>query len=450
MPESKSVNSSVTQRQRPSISRDDKMQKIERFVSNQLKLLEAERLAVTKQERLESRELGEEVAVEVVDVKKTKYGGLILQLKQRNDRKAPNFKVGENVGLLDDPGEDSEPFGGIIKKVFLKTYEVAVSESPEIFKEKRKWILMKVTDNSSFKWMEEALEKIPENNSPLRDVLLGLANPKTNSVVNKNNNNPTSYQNKALDDSQKRAVQFALQQSEIGVIHGPPGTGKTTTLVEIVHQSVRGGQKVLVTAASHVAVDNIAERLARAGLNIIRIGHPARVTSDSVLEHTLDVRVGKQIETVEKIKFEYDTVRQKLHSGRMSRLKLALGAEAKTLKKKMYKEKAKLKKMKETQILGADVVLGTLIGCGSQLEFLDRRQHFQLVIIDECGQSMEMACWIVIHRAPKVILAGDHHQLPPTVISKSVKVSAELSKSLMERFFDLYFYNTGAVMLQVG
>ena len=307
---------------------------------------------------------------------------------------------------------------------------------------------MKVTDNSSFKWMEDALEKIPENSSPLRDVLLGLANPKTNN--NNNNNTPTSYQNKALDDSQKRAVQFALQQSEISVIHGPPGTGKTTTLVEIVHQSVRCGDKVLVTAASHVAVDNIAERLARAGLNIIRIGHPARVTSDSVLEHTLDVRVGKQIETVEKIKFEYDTVIQKLHSGRMSRLKLTLGAEAKTLKKKLYKEKAKLKKMKETQILGADVVLGTLIGCGSQLEFLDKRQHFQLVIIDECGQSMEMACWIVIHRAPKLILAGDHHQLPPTVISKSVRVSAELSKSLMERFFDLYFYNTGAVMLQVG
>ena len=329
--------------------------------------------------------------------------------------------------------------------MFLKTYDVAVSESLEIFKEKRKWILMKVSDNSSFKWMEDALEKIPENNSPLRDVLLGLANPRSDPVANNINNNPTKYQNKALDDSQKRAVQFALQQKEIGVIHGPPGTGKTTTLVEIVHQTVGRGEKVLVTAASHVAVDNIAERLARDRVNILRIGHPARITSESVLEHTLDVRVWQQIETVGKIQFDYDTVIQKIHCG-----EFWLKAEANKLKKKLYKEKAKLKKMKEKQILEADVVLGTLIGCGSQLEFLEKRPHFQLVIIDECGQSLEMACWVVIHRAPKLILAGDHHQLPPTVISKSAAVSAALSKSLMERFFDLYFYNIGgAVMLQV-
>ena len=90
--------------------------KIQEFKSDQLKLLETERLAVTMQERLESKELGEEVDVEVVDVKKTSYGGLILKLKQReNCKKAPNFKVGENVGL-DDPWEDSEPFPGIIKE----------------------------------------------------------------------------------------------------------------------------------------------------------------------------------------------------------------------------------------------------------------------------------------------------------------------------------------------
>ena len=439
-------------RRPPNSGIGEEKQKIQNFVSNQLKLLETELLAVTKQERQEHAELGEEVGVEVVDIKKTKYGGLILQLKQRKERqKTPNFKVGENIGLLEDPGEYSDPFGGIIKKVFLKTYEVAVSESPEIFNEKRKWILMKVSDNSSFKWMEAALEKIPENNSPLRDVLLGLTNPSSNSVLNNNNHTPISYQNKALDDSQKRAVEFALKQKEIGVVHGPPGTGKTTTLVEIVHQSVRRGEKVLVTAASHVAVDNIAERLARAGLNILRIGHPARVTSDSVLEHTLDVRVGQQLDILEKIKFEYEVVIQKLHSGRMRRLDPTLDDQKNKLKRKLNKEQAKLKKMKETQILGADVVLGTLIGCGSQLEFLDKSpgQHFQLVIIDECGQSMEMACWVVIHRAPRLILAGDHQQLPPTVISKSEAVSSELSKSLMERFFELYYYKTGAVMLQV-
>ena len=113
---SKSGNPSVIMANRSSSG--DK--KIQRFVSDQLKLLETERLAVTMQERLESKELGEEVDVEVVDVKKTSYGGLILKLKQRGHCKsAPNFKVGENVGL-DDPQEDSEPFPGIIKESVKK------------------------------------------------------------------------------------------------------------------------------------------------------------------------------------------------------------------------------------------------------------------------------------------------------------------------------------------
>ena len=189
-------------------------------------------------------------------------------------------------------------------------------------------------------------------------------------------------------------------------------------------------------------------------VHVSSIAHTdAKVTSEFVLEHHLEEQseIKEQIETVKKIHIDFDTLRRQTKAALLlfRRMHPTLNAEIKTLKKKLSEEKAKLKEIKEKLILGADVVLGTLIGCGSQLEFLNksRRQHFQLVIIDECGQSLEMACWVVIHLAPKLILAGDHHQLPPTVISKSV--TGELSKSLMERVWEKNFSNVGAVMLQV-
>ena len=220
-----------------------------------------------------------------------------------------------------------------------------------------------------------------------------------------------------------------------------------------MHQAVRRKEKVLVTAASHVAVDNIAEKLAEGGLNIIRIGHPARVTSEPVLEHSLDVKIGRQLEIVRDLKYELDTLKQRLHAGMNSRVPfIAAETQAQVLRKMLETEKAKLRDLKEREILTADVVLGTLIGCGSALKFLNKspHQHFQLTIIDECGQSLEMACWIVIPRSPKLILAGDHKQLPPTVITKTAPTSAELSKSLMERVLEEKFYNEYGKMLQVG
>ena len=421
--------------------------KIDKFVAEQLNLLNTERLAVTKQEKRELAELGNVVQVQVDEIQpQSRYGGLKLKLKQRNANvKAPNFKVGENVAL-DDGDEGSDLINGILKKILLDTYEVEVSESLEVFLQTKKWDLLKMSDQASFDRMEEALEKIPHQPSPLRDVLLGLTPPSSNSARSA----PILYRNKYLDDSQKSAVQFALEQKELAVIHGPPGTGKTTTLLEIIEQTVRRGEKVLVTAASHVAVDNIGEKLARDGLNILRIGHPARITSEVVLDHSLTIKIAKQIEIVEKLKHEFEHLQRKLHSG--AKLdKATVRGTVPTLKKKLTKEKTRLKNMKEKRILEADVVLGTLIGCGTNLSFLDDppRDHFQLTIIDECGQSLEMACWIVIPRSPRLILAGDHNQLPPTVITKSKEAMNDLSKSLMERVLEMFFYGFGAKMLQV-
>ena len=178
---------------------------------------------------MELRELGEIVEVEVKEINPTSYGGLILKMeKMKGNVKAPNFKGGESIAL--DPGDDSELLSGILNKVFLNIYEVAVSESLEVFKQRRKWVLVKQTDDTSFKQMEEALEEIPRNPSPLRDVLLGLQAP-TSAPTGEGNDQSLRYENPSLDNSQKRSVKFAMEQRELAVIHGPPGTGKTTTLV---------------------------------------------------------------------------------------------------------------------------------------------------------------------------------------------------------------------------
>ena len=120
--------------------------------------------------------------------------------------------------------------------------------------------------------------------------------------------------------------------------------------------------------------------------------------------------------------------------------------QLKSLQKKRNKQKLAVDKLSKSHLLDASVVLGTLVGCKERgpLNLLPE-DHFQTCVIDECGQSLEMACWIVIPRASRLILAGDHHQLPPTVITKNPEAAKKLSVSLMERLRDRFFYGKDAV-----
>ena len=204
-------------------------------------------------------------------------------------------------------------------------------------------------------------------------------------------------------------------------------------------QCVQVGEKVLVSAASNVAVDNLGERLVQRGINVIRIGHPARC-SEGMLDHSLSHKVQAEREALEGIKMELDLIQNEIHRGKLKR-KPELMTQLKSLQKKRDKQKLVVDKLSKSHLLGASVVLGTLISCRGKgpLKFLPE-DHFRTCVIDECGQSLEMACWIVIPRAPRLILAGDHHQLPPTVITKNQEAAKKLSVSLMERLRDLFFY----------
>ena len=213
-------------------------------------------------------------------------------------------------------------------------------------------------------------------------------------------------------------------------------------------QCVKAGEKVLVSAASNVAVDNLGEKLVQAGIKVIRIGHPARC-SEGMLEHSLSHKVQRENEGLEETRMELEMIQNDLHRGKQKK-KPELMTQLKSLQKKRDKQRFVVDKKSKSHLLDASVVLGTLLGCREKgpLKFLPE-DHFKTCVIDECGQSLEMACWIVIPRAPKLILAGDHLQLPPTVITKNQEAAAKLSKSLMERVMEMFFYGNVCYMLEV-
>ncbi|XP_070687490.1 DNA-binding protein SMUBP-2 isoform X2 [Pempheris klunzingeri] len=225
-------------------------------------------------------------------------------------------------------------------------------------------------------------------------------------------------------------------QRELAVIHGPPGTGKTTTVVEIILQAVKQGQKVLCCAPSNVAVDNLVERLAQCKAKVLRLGHPARLL-ESIQKHSLDAILAQSdnANIIADIRKDIDKVF-------MGMKKMREKGERGNCKREIGELRKELKTREATaisQILkSADVVLSTNTGAcdDGPLKFLPA-EHFDWVVIDECAQALESSCWIALLKARKCILAGDYKQLPPTIKSQTA-ASKGLSLSLMERLIQIY------------
>ncbi|XP_009989904.1 PREDICTED: DNA-binding protein SMUBP-2, partial [Tauraco erythrolophus] len=247
---------------------------------------------------------------------------------------------------------------------------------------------------------------------------------------------PLKLYNNSLDASQREAVSFSLAQRELAIIHGPPGTGKTTTLVEIILQAVQQGLKVLCCAPSNVAVDNLVERLAGCKARILRLGHPARLL-EPIQQHSLDAVLARSdnAQIVADIRKDIDQAFAKTRKAQDKGERGHFLCEIKALRKE-------LKEREETAMAAAlthaSVVLATNTGASSDgpLKLLPEN-HFDLVVIDECAQALEASCWIPLLKAGKCILAGDHKQLPPTVISHKAAAKG-LSLSLMERLIARY------------
>ena len=285
-------------------------------------------------------------------------------------------------------------------------------------------------DNNSYDDMQAALKQAAAaKNNPLVDVLTGNKNPAFNNfdtiVIN------------SLNQGQQSAVNKILAAQQLAIVHGPPGTGKTTTLVQAI-KLMAANEQLLVVAPSNAAVDLLSEKLSNEGLNVLRIGNPARV-SDKLFSLTLDSLMAqhsymKDSKKLKKQAAEYKNMAHKYKRsfGRAEReQRKALFNEAHSL----MREVAKAEEFIIDDIVSkAQVITATLAGAN---HWTIKNLKFQTVIIDETGQALEPACWIPIMKAQKVVFAGDHQQLPPTIKS-DIAARGGLGTTLMEKCVALY------------
>uniref|UniRef100_UPI0040279A7D AAA domain-containing protein n=1 Tax=Prevotella sp. TaxID=59823 RepID=UPI0040279A7D len=225
-----------------------------------------------------------------------------------------------------------------------------------------------------------------------------------------------------LNPTQEKAVNEVLWAKDVAIVHGPPGTGKTTTLVEAINETLMRESQVLVCAQSNMAVDWISEKLVDRGVNVLRIGNPTRV-NDKMLGFTYERRFEAHPDYP-----QLWAIRKAVRELRKNRKK---GSESYHQKLERLKSRAtELEIRINSELLGeARVIACTLVGSAHRLL---EGMKFGTLFIDEAAQALEAACWIPMRRATRVILAGDHCQLPPTVKSIAA-LRAGLGKTLMER-----------------
>jgi superfamily I DNA and/or RNA helicase len=372
------------------------------------------------------------------------FGGkVVLELERPASRQDLHlFQVGKNACVFSNApgysGPDRPVLSGVVtsvrrNKLLLATTKEALPD----------WVLNASTlgidltfDEVSYREMNQAMADVMGAHgnrlAELRDVLLGAKQASF-----REHKADDLFYPSALNDSQLVALRHVVSAQDVAIIHGPPGTGKTTTLVQTILETVRRERRVLVCAPSNTAVDLLTEKLAERGVNVIRLGNPSRV-SDLLLQHTLDAGVMAHASYS-----KMHAMRQTAEQHRETASELAkegvrnFGFEGRQQRQWLKEEARTLRQaaddlerfMTEDVLESVQVITCTLVGASNRHI---RHLSFETVFIDEAAQALEPGCWIPIAKGQRIVLAGDHHQLPPTV--KSEKAAQEgLRETLFEK-----------------
>ncbi|GHE33909.1 AAA domain-containing protein [Sphingobacterium griseoflavum] len=359
--------------------------------------------------------------------------------KSNNLGEAHRFRFGMPVALFSNFSPDDDRVYGTISYIGADRMQIAlrVDEAPDWIRRGKIGVDL-LFDENAYREMHQALRRAKELRGDLTQGKL-IRQILGEEVVSANASEAVLADNPTLNISQNRAIAHILGESPISILHGPPGTGKTTTLIHAVHALWKQTKKqILLVAPSNTAVDLLTERLDNVGMSVVRIGNPVRV-SPHLQQLSLDAQVSshaaqKELKSLVKQANAYLDMAHKYkrnfgHAEREQRK--ALFTEA----RKLRTEIDRLQDFMSNDILDkAHVITATLVGAN---HYAVRDRKYAATFIDEAAQALEPACWIALLKAEKIVLAGDHCQLPPTV--KSSKKSHEgLYVTLFEKLMAIY------------
>jgi ATP-dependent RNA/DNA helicase IGHMBP2 len=333
-------------------------------------------------------------------------------------KEAHLFQSGKLVNLFSNEGSNNEGDESVNAVVnYVREHEMMITLNSHDFPEwihDRKLGIQLLFDENSYKEMEKTLHYLIDTEeqriNEIGQILLGEKVAK----FDESNHSQISY----LNQSQNDALKLVMNAKDLAIVHGPPGTGKTTTLVETISEVLKYENQVLVCAPSNAAVDLLVEKLSEKNINVLRIGHPARVTIE-ILNTTMDARIAHH-QNFKELKLMRRQIDEYRKMGR--KFKRNFGPAEREQRRLLLSEASKLKDeadhlayyISRDIISKSQVIASTLVGANNSVL---AGIKYKTVFIDEAAQAIEPACWIPIVKAERVIFAGDHQQLPPTIKS---------------------------------
>ncbi len=361
------------------------------------------------------------------------YGDLLqVDIERTSHINMPQqFSVGKSISLFSNANDEGNEVSGVIKAIHRNVIKIIFphEELPDWAYDGKLGINAQFDENS-YKEMDKALDVVinARNNrvEELRDILEGKEEP---FFGKEKLASPITH----LNPSQNKAVEFILNVRDFGVVHGPPGTGKTTTLVEAIRLTLQTEKQVLVCAPTNTAVDLLCEKLNNLGLNVMRLGHPARISED-LLSTSVDGKLTaspfyKDIKNLRKNAEEYFRMAGKykrVFGKEDAQQRTAFYTEAKnSIKEARLLEDFIVDELfKTTQVICCTPVTSTHRGLA--------RKRFGTLFFDEASQALEPMVWIPLLKCKRLILSGDHFQLPPVVKSIEAKKGG-LDQTLLDR-----------------